>query len=355
MLGDLDGAVVHREWNNIDLLIEIKQVGLVVLIENKIGAKAGEDQLARYKSVVESRFPREKLLFVFLTPEGDEPNEPGYISFSYSELAKVIETLWRGPDSDLSADAATIIRHYVEMLRRHIVPDEKLQDLARQLYERHKEAFDFVFECRPEPESLLEGTRALLEAQPGLVQDRHGANILRFVPEDWIKIAELNSCESSAWTKTGRNLLFEIKRTEDRLIVALIIGPAAPELRHKLYDGAAARPDLFRGLIKPMGRFYAMIYKRELLTPAAAKDLETSEKAAVIESAWQTFLRDDLPLLQSAVLDIIRAPKLALNNSTSAVLLSSILTWYRCRDLVRHVTDCEARGFGSWRELLEVF
>jgi PD-(D/E)XK nuclease superfamily len=49
-VGDLDDAAVFREVDYIDLLIEIRELNLVVVIENKVDAKAGEGQLARYKA-----------------------------------------------------------------------------------------------------------------------------------------------------------------------------------------------------------------------------------------------------------------------------------------------------------------
>src|SRR5690242_18489421 len=45
ILGDLDGAVIHRERDNIDILIEVSELDLVVVVENKIRAKAGVGQL----------------------------------------------------------------------------------------------------------------------------------------------------------------------------------------------------------------------------------------------------------------------------------------------------------------------
>lgn len=310
VLGDLDGAIVYREWNNIDLLIEIKEVNIVVVIENKIDAKAGEGQLTRYKNLIKSRYPGFRHLFVFLTPEGIEPDDTDYISFNYAQLAKVIEGLPDEWKSRSQGDANIIIQHYVEMLRRHIVADEELRELARQLYERHKEAFDFIFESRPEPESLLGVARSFLEAQPELISDRHGANILRFVPDTWSTVSDFNCCSLSAWTRTGRNLIFEIKGWSsgpyaDRLIISLVSGPAPAEIRERLYSGAASRSDLFRGLVKPMGKQYATIYMRELLTPAAAKSMDHNEKAAAIEVGWAAFLKDELPPLIAAAIDMI--------------------------------------------------
>ena len=73
----------------------------------------------------------------------------------------------------------------------------------------------------------------------------------------------------------------------------------------ELYSEAAARSDLFRGLVKPMGKQYATIYMRELLTPATAKDMDLDEKVAAIEANWSTFLKDELPPLTTGVLDVV--------------------------------------------------
>ncbi|MEX1153809.1 PD-(D/E)XK nuclease family protein [Parvibaculum sp.] len=309
VVGDLDGAIVYREWNNIDLLIDIKELRLVVLIENKIDAKASEGQLTRYKKVIQDRFADRRQLLVFLTPDGTAPDESGYVSFSYAEVAKALEGLV--DDTHTSPETSIIIRHYLEMLRRHIVPDEQLHELVRQLYERHKEAFDFIFENRPEPESLLEIARSLLNDEALFCHDRHGANILRFVPLPWLGVAKLNACDLGTWTKTGRNLLFEIKSWnadpyKDRIIVSLVSGPADSEIRNHLYQAAMAKPSLFKGLVKPMGKQNATIYLRELLSPTAARDMDLQEKAETIESNWLEFVDGDFPALTKEILNILQ-------------------------------------------------
>src|SRR5882762_2444767 len=69
MVSDLDSAIIHREQDHIDVLIEIKPLKLIVLIENKIGAAVGEGQLARYKNAVRTRYPGYRHLFILLTPD----------------------------------------------------------------------------------------------------------------------------------------------------------------------------------------------------------------------------------------------------------------------------------------------
>jgi PD-(D/E)XK nuclease superfamily len=310
ILGDLDDAVVYRERYNIDLLIEVKNLRLVVLIENKIDARAGDGQLERYKQTLVRYYPHFRHLLVFLTPDGTTADEPDYASLGYEELARVIGEVQRDRGASSSNDANTILRHYVEMIRKHIVPDKELNELARRVYERHREALDFIIECRPEPESLLNIVHSLLDDSSGLVMDQHGSSIIRFVPETWTNIPELNSTDASSWTKTGRSLIFEVKgwssgHYKDRVIVSLVIGPSPQETREKLYRAAASQPDLFKNLVKPMGKKWATIFMRELLSPAAAKNMNSDEKADAIELNWAAFQAEELPELTAAVLNVV--------------------------------------------------
>lgn len=309
IVGDLSGTVVDRELHNIDLLIEIRSLNLLVVIENKIDAKAGDGQLGRYKAIVERRYPQHRRLLVFLTPAGTPPDEPGYVAFSYSDLAKVLEAIV----VEAGSETALVMTHYLEMLRRHIVPDENLRILARQLYERHREAFDFIADCKPEAAGMIDLVREAYEANaPSLVRDNDTGSMLRFVPAEWADVPALNTCPPQEWTKTGRTLLFEIKtyghrNDAGRVNVALVVGPAEPHLRARLYEGARARPDVFVGLVKPMGAKFTTIFARDLLSGTAGKDLSMDERALVVNDSWSDFLGSSLPLLKSAVAEILSA------------------------------------------------
>ncbi|MET3694836.1 PDDEXK-like family protein [Methylobacterium goesingense] len=304
LVGDLDGAVIHREWNNIDLLIEIKHLRLVVLIENKVGAKAGDGQLARYRKIVESRFPGERHLFIFLTPDGHAPDEDVYVATSYADLAKMIEGL--AQEQAAGVETGTILRHYVEMLRRHIVPDQELQDLARLLYERHKEAFDYILKCRPDGANLFQVAKSIVELTPEVTLDRVGATVVGFVPKAWTAIADLNACDQGLWTRTGRSAVFLVTTYNSehysyRVSLALVVGPAPNDIRERLYQGARDRPDLFKGLVKPMGAKFATIFSKDLLSQAAGKLLDDEQRAAVVQESWKTFQEEDLPTLTKAI------------------------------------------------------
>jgi hypothetical protein len=299
LVADLDNAVIFREQDNIDVLIEISAIKLCVVIENKVDSAVSAGQLPRYKVAARHRYPGYRFLFVLLTPDGIEADEDEYIALSYSDIASLVESA-TARSSGIGRDAQIILTHYVEMLRRHIVEDEKLNELVRQLYERHREAFDFVFEKRPQPDDLLSKIKEALSNNSHLLEDRHSPSMLRFVPKEWSSKKEFNSCPEDRWTHTKRNLIFEVRanRDTDRVMVSLILGPTSPELRTALYEFATARPKLFTGLVKPMGAKTSTIYLRELLSANAAAEMEPHEKHSTVEQKWSEFLSHDLPKLQ---------------------------------------------------------
>lgn len=269
LVGDLDDAVVHREHDSIDLLIEIDALNLIVVIENKVRAKAGVGQLKRYRELVEARYPTHRRLLVFLTPDGTAPDDDGYVAFSYvvltDTLAKVAAELPTGNPTQL------IIQHYVDMVRKNIVEDEHLRTLAARLYERHAEALDFIFESRPKPASLVEVVARRVRSLDGAVVDTDGPSMLRFAPTVWDEHLSFR-CNPKDWVKSGRGILFEVKadsRKPGRISVSLVLGPGDGAYRTAFYDAAVARPDVFKGLVRPMGVKWSTQYGATYSPPSA--------------------------------------------------------------------------------------
>ena len=310
LVGDLDDATVFREIDYIDLLIEISELNLLVVIENKVDSVAGDGQLARYKTVVDKKYPTLRKLFVYLTPTGDEPDHPEYVAFSYAELAQIIESLVKGGAHSYGSDIVLILTHYVEMLRRNIVEDDALRNLAIKIYERHADALDFIFKCKPQATSLLPVAISLVEKTHGLVQDKHSPSIYRFFPAKWLDVPALKACPHEGWTKTGRNLLFEIKtfKTEgeylDRVLLSLILGPSEPRLRRYFFDSVHSNKDVFVNANKSIGQSWVTIFSRELLSQAAAENMDDVQKQTALTDNWHQFVDRDLTRLTDAAYEI---------------------------------------------------
>lgn len=304
IVGDLDNAIVHRERYAIDILIEIEELKLIIVIENKVRAKAGDGQLARYRERATAEYPDYRKLYLFLTPAGAPPDDDAYWPLSYSALAQTLEAIAAEPT--VGDATRLIIQHYVDMLRKNVVDDDHLRGLAAKLYERHKEALDFIFESRPRTGNLVEFIAQRVRSADGLIVDTDGPSMLRFLPAQWEGTLTHKS-DPKDWTRTGRGLLFEIKRDSakpGRLMLSLVMGPGDTVDRKALYEGAKSRPDLFVGLVKPMGMKWSTIFSRDLMTAKLAETLTTEQQEANAGLAWSDFQGTALPALIQAVLEI---------------------------------------------------
>jgi hypothetical protein len=312
IVGDLDTAVVERERDNIDILIEISSIELVVLIENKVGSAVTEGQLTGYKETVRLKYKNWNHLFILLNPDGSRPenpahDDPDYFTFSYEELTGLLAKYVEERGNSFSDEIGLILRNYIDALRRHVVEDNELKETARQLYFKHKEAFDFIFESRPEPDNLLEPLRTLLEASPAYILDRPAPGLIRFALSDWANSEELNSCPSDRWTRTKRNLLFEIQThsRSERINISLILGPGENAFRQHVYSEASKNPGVFIGLTKPMGAHHSTIFVRDLLSARAAENMDELEKKKTLEAAWFDFVEHNLVSLRTGISHIV--------------------------------------------------
>jgi len=310
-IADLEETTIFRELEYVDILIVVRELKFVILIENKVGSKESRGQLERYKTFVKRKYSDWHKVFVFLTPTGENASDSEYLSLSYSELAKLIDDI-RGKNAEtiLGPEIKLILDHYTQMLRRHIVDDSELKDIAIRIYQKHSDALDFIFKNKPQGTSLLPIAQSLAKAQDGLTEDRHTESMFRFAPTQWSQFPVLNSCPQSSWTKTGRNVLFEIKSFKydgeyyDRLLLSLILGPSETNLRHSIFDAIHSRKAVFRNASKSIGQSWVTVFSCELLNEAEAENMDDAEKRSRIEENWNTFKSENLPRLTSAMIEI---------------------------------------------------
>lgn len=305
--GDLDDAIVYRERDDIDIIVELPSLNFVVAIENKVGSKAGDGQLERYDVRLKKIYPDHRRLMVFLTPEGTTPDHAGYVAYDYGGIVETLESIITNPLEPLPSETVLIINHYIDLVRKHIVTDERLRSLAVRLYERHREAFDFIYNCRPEPRNLLAVVRERIESVEGLTIESTGSNILRFTPDVWDTELQLVKADPTKWTKTGRGLLFEVKtypNTPGRVNLSLILGPCDSAMRSYVYQAAMANPKLFQGVVKPMGVQFATIFSRDLLTATQATGMSFEGQETNVSLAWSSFQSEQLQHLMYAILEM---------------------------------------------------
>ena len=154
---DLRNVEIHREWNNIDILVLFSQIAVV--IENKIDSQDHSDQLKRYRQTLKENFPHHYGIFVYLTPYGSEPKDiesaKVYVNYSYEKISSLLNRILDIYRDSLSSRVVQYLQDYLTVLRRELMKDDKLNELAVKVYKAHREALEFIFDNRRDPADEL--------------------------------------------------------------------------------------------------------------------------------------------------------------------------------------------------------
>jgi hypothetical protein len=248
-LMDLESANVQREYRSIDLLIQIPAERVVIAIELKIDAAEHSGQLGRYRSIIEKEFPGAdgwRQLFLFLTKRGDAPSETDGKGWQALPLEAIVEMLERVVSRGTGQpDARLMVSAYVGMLRRNHLTDQRLENLARDLWREHTEVLEFLMTRRPDLAS--EVFARLLETQfevaakfteacgLQLTPDHSTQTFARFAVSSWDAIPGMLS--GTGWKPSNHLLLFEIYRDRKGGIACQFeLGPGDAAQRTAIFE-----------------------------------------------------------------------------------------------------------------------
>jgi PD-(D/E)XK nuclease superfamily len=154
---DLSKAEIRREWRNLDILVILDDD--VVVVENKVDSIDHSNQLARYKIIAEAAFKGKKIHYVYLTPYGNDPQDLKaklhYVNYSYKSISIIIESILKLYKNSISEKIFYYLSDYLSTIKRGVLMEDNLNELAIKVYNAHKEAFDFIIENRPDPANEL--------------------------------------------------------------------------------------------------------------------------------------------------------------------------------------------------------
>ena len=141
---DFDSFVIRREWNCIDLMAVSDQEQFVLCIENKIDTGEHDNQLDRYKELVQETYPDYHKAFIYLTPKGTESSNPEqWLSMGYAQVLKIIEQARDGKILDPVVDL--IISNYTDTIRKHVIRDDSIRKACEDIYHRHPQALELIW------------------------------------------------------------------------------------------------------------------------------------------------------------------------------------------------------------------
>ena len=197
---DFVDVEVRREWENIDLLVKIDSY--VFCIENKIFSDEHSDQLTRYKNKVEESFPDLKKIYIYLNPQGISSFEESdvYLPISYQIVIDILENIDYSKVKKLSDTTRSFIDQYLVTLKRDIMGIEENSELAKKIYIKHRDLFDYIFEIKPD--GINDINQVILDClqSNGYKLGSVSKSFIRFYHQDMEQFIYINN-SPNGWSK----------------------------------------------------------------------------------------------------------------------------------------------------------
>ncbi len=286
-IADFKDAEVRREWKHIDILIHSPGNHLVCAIENKIDSREHSDQLRRYRKDISKEYGDCRAILIYLSPEGNLPSDRNWIAYSYYKIAELVDDICENYKSTLGADVYTLMLHYSNLIRRHIVSESEIAELCRKIYVKHKQALDIIFEHRPDlqseiAEKLKEIANQHIESHQ-LIPGNSAKSYIDFQPREWESLP----------------IVFHFLNLPNRLLIELFIFPGDNSIRKLVHQASLENLNIFS-----KGRWSERditIYKKEILRHTDYEDAEVDSLMIKVQESWNKFLAHDLSKIREII------------------------------------------------------
>lgn len=140
---DIEGWLGKRRC---DILIYSEESGFICVIENKVGAKESDAQTEDYYKLSFEDFSQKDYpnrVYVYLSPNGDPPQSEHFIPLPYQALLDAVKDLQS--KQHITDTEQFLLRQFQESVTRSIAVDQKTVDLAQEIYDTHRDVFNFVY------------------------------------------------------------------------------------------------------------------------------------------------------------------------------------------------------------------
>ena len=258
---DWSATEVTREWENVvdgqqgylDILIVNEAQQVLCAIENKVFSSEHSEQLTRYRKALEVSHSAFNKYHVLLTPWGTHPfceEERRYWTpLTYSMVFDIVQEIVANNENSTTEGVRAFLRQYATTLRRNIMPESSIAQVARRIYLEHREAIDQIIACKPdwvaETKQWLKEAVAQHQEWKLDVEDQY---FVRFRSTDWDRYEATQT--GNGWAPgSSALLLFQFRFYDGLPWLDLGLSPgdeANNPLRRKLFEAVRQHPQLFR-------------------------------------------------------------------------------------------------------------
>ena len=220
-VADLSGAFVYYERDYFDITIHVPDLGLLVVVENKIQASERAAQLPEYRARAKSKYGEDKFLGVFLTPEGYDGEDDTWVCIGYRFIIEALGDVLKeaAPNSRVS-DA---ISDYIKFLRREVVVSEQLVNACKKIYAQHRKAIDLIIE-HGQVSALGGAFNSFVKECPHVEASYTRPNDVFFVAKNWLIATDHQVADKARWG-SAFPAQFWFHLEEEKLYLRLEVGP----------------------------------------------------------------------------------------------------------------------------------
>ena len=315
---------VIREWENVvdgrqgylDILIMNHTEQILCAIENKVFSSEHSEQLARYRKALEFNYPTFAKHYVFLTPSGACPSseeERGHWTpLTYSDVFDIVQQIVENENNSTDEDVRAFLRQYATTLRRNIMPETSVSQLARRISLEHREAVDLLI--AHQPDYVAEVKQMLKEAvaqRQEWILDVEDSNLVRFRSADWDQYEATQT--GSGWApRSNALLLFQFRCSNGLPWLDLGLSPgnaANNRLRQELFEAVRQRPQLFRPKSTSLNDGWTILHEEDdYVLDAADRGVgwDDGTTRAKIEAWVAHFAATEFPAMDETIISCLR-------------------------------------------------
>lgn len=298
---------IRREWQNIDLLIVIDQV--VVVIENKWESKEHATQLTKYRKAINTHYPNHKKAFVLLTKEGAEAKleeeRSYYIEYNYIQISQILERIMAVYKPQINHRTYLYLEDYLKVLKRNIMQEDHLNDLAVKLYQTHKTALNFIFENKPDLQKEIQKLLIEILKKQIFILGSTSKSYVRFLTPNLARIMSSHN-QSNGWLNK-EVFLFEIVISATEKDVRFVFKPVTSPGDNPLRDEYAKTISMVEGASIPYGKLWLVHFNQnKKFSREKFEEYNDEERIAELEK----FLETCIPIINKVEKALLANPEI---------------------------------------------
>ena len=238
-----------------------------LLIEPKVfsdqrGFFLEDFQLERYKKIVQNQFPKLKKTYVYLNPEGlDSVDQSEYYHpIGYNFIVDSLERILEIYDHSINERVKNYISDYLIIIKREIMNNDKLIKTAINIYENHKELFDFIIENKPDHVDRLQEIFTSQILKRGWILGSTSKKYLRFTTSAIKELVYINKGSNGWKNKESYLLEIELYPSTNAITFKSVIAPSDENYNTSRLEEILREIDGFK---KPIGKKWLCGYSEK--------------------------------------------------------------------------------------------